>query len=151
MNVLELGELMLVYLFDKAETHPHSYFFFPLGEFAARVGKENGENLLEAAALLEDEGFALFSRDFTGSLSALMTIGGAAFVERGGRTGIIEKYRSDPMLFVANQDSVLSPAVAGFREGECERSPGTVDGDPASSDRCEMSSSRGTPPTRRLP
>jgi hypothetical protein len=100
MDINELEELLLVYLYDRAEAEVHSYFFFPLNEFAISIGANDMQNILEVAERLESGGLIMLSQDLLGQISALINLEGISFVEDGGKTGIIKKYRDNPETFI---------------------------------------------------
>ncbi len=100
MNAYEMAELFLTYLYDRAEAEAHSFFFFPLYEFADAANITDGQALLEAAQLLESRGFVMLSQDLLGQVSALITMEGNSFAEGGGETGIIRKYRENPGAYM---------------------------------------------------
>ena len=105
MNTDELTELLLAYLNDKAEGEVHSFFFFPLGDFAAGAGITDHDQLMAAARALEDGGMAMLSQDVFGQVSALITMEGMSYVESGGETGIIARYRENPQAFIQEEEN----------------------------------------------
>ncbi len=97
MTTEELAELFLMSLYDMAEAAPHPYFLFTMNEFVAKMGISDMAELRKALDILEEKGFIyLSSTDAWGGVSAGITIDGSSFVEKGGQTGIIERYRIDP-------------------------------------------------------
>ncbi len=92
MNIEELGELLLVSLYDQAETLGNNYFLFSLNEIASSLGIEDMQQVAEAAFSLESTGYLLLSHDAGGALNAFITTDGCLFVESGGNTGIIKEY-----------------------------------------------------------
>lgn len=100
MDSQELAELLLTYLYDSSENLGHSYFFFRLNEFAAQLGQDDPGILTEAALVLEKEGLALVTVDGAGTVNGLITDQGCIYVEDGGCTGIIQRYRENPGTFV---------------------------------------------------
>ena len=97
MTTDELAELFLASLYDMAEAAPHPYFLFTMNEFAPRMGISDMAELRKAISLLEDKGLVyLASTDAWGGISAGITMEGSVFVEKGGETGIIERFRTDP-------------------------------------------------------
>ena len=97
MKTEELAELFLVYLYDMAEAAPHPYFLFSMNEFVPKVRLNNMAELRQALNHLEEKGLIyLTSTDAWGGVSAGITMEGSAFVEKGGETGIIGRYREDP-------------------------------------------------------
>ena len=101
----ELAELFLAYLYDKAEAEAHSFFFFPLDEFVTRAEITDGATLLKAAQGLEDRGFVMLSQNIMGEISAFINLEGSSFVESGGETGIIGRYRQNPDAFLKEEES----------------------------------------------
>ncbi|OPY75376.1 MAG: hypothetical protein A4E63_00360 [Syntrophorhabdus sp. PtaU1.Bin050] len=127
MDIHVLAELFMASLYDLAEQQPHSYFFFPVQEIAARIGTENLEQLVQAALTMESRGLVSLASDPFGPLSAMISPDGIWFVENGGETGIIGAYRSNPSAVAAsvNKDMPidienLPPPLEGV---EPERSP----------------------------
>ncbi|OPX98863.1 MAG: hypothetical protein A4E62_00748 [Syntrophorhabdus sp. PtaU1.Bin002] len=102
MDIHVLAELFMASLYDLAEQQPHSYFFFPVQEIAARIGTENLEQLVQAALTMESRGLVSLASDPFGPLSAMISPDGIWFVENGGETGIIGAYRSNPSAVVAS-------------------------------------------------
>jgi hypothetical protein len=97
MTTEELAELFLMSLYDMAEAAPHPYFLFTMNEFVAKMGISDMAELRKALNVLEDKSLIyLASTDAWGGVSAGITIDGSSFVEKGGETGIIERYRIDP-------------------------------------------------------
>jgi hypothetical protein len=126
----ELAELLLTYLHDKAEAEPHSFFFFPLEEFAVSAGLTDPAELLAMARDLEEIGFVMLSQDLLGQISALINLDGSSWVEKGGKTGIIAKYRENPEAFLKPQDTLppwLSQPDAEFAQFAPEMPEGRID------------------------
>jgi len=97
MTTEELAELFMASLYDMAEAAPHPYFLFTMNEFAPRMGITDMSELRKAISFLEDKGLIyLASTDAWGGISAGITVDGSVFVENGGETGIIERFRKDP-------------------------------------------------------
>jgi hypothetical protein len=92
MNIDELGELLLVSLYDQAEALGNNYFLFSLNEIASSLGIEDMQQVAEAAFSLESTGYLLLSHDVGGALNGFITTEGCLFVESGGKTGIIKEY-----------------------------------------------------------
>lgn len=106
MRTEELAELFLAHLYQRAEEAPHPNFFFPVNDFAPKLGLNNRTELQKALDYLGDRGLIILaSFDKFGGISAGITIEGSVFVEKGGETGMIEQYRKDPQSF-----SIISPA-----------------------------------------
>jgi hypothetical protein len=102
MKTEELAELFLVALYDLAENAPHPYFLFSVNEFAPSMGITDGEQLFQALRLLESRDLIFSaSMDALGGISAGITADGELFIEKGGETGIIARYRQDPNAFRA--------------------------------------------------
>jgi hypothetical protein len=97
MTTEELAEVFLASLYDMAEAAPHPYFLFSMNEFVPRMGITDMTDLRKALSLLEEKGLVyLASADAWGGVSAGITVEGSVFVENGGQTGIIERFRKDP-------------------------------------------------------
>jgi len=112
MTTQELAELFLASLYDMAEAAPHPYFLFSMNEFAPKMGITDMSELHKALSLLEEKGFVyLASTDQWGGVSAGITMEGSVFVEQGGETGIIERFRKDPSsIGIVPQPSPSPPA-----------------------------------------
>ena len=91
MKSTELAELFLTRLYDLAEAKGH-HNFFSLDEIAAEFGENDGAKVMGIAKHLESQGLVKAALS-TGGSSAHITGTGSVFVEQGGRTGIIQKYR----------------------------------------------------------
>jgi len=101
MTKEELAELLLTALYDMAESTPHPYFLFSMNELVPRLSGVDMAQIREALYLLESQGLVyIASMDSWGNISAMITPDGCAFVERGGETGIVERYRKDPTSFI---------------------------------------------------
>jgi len=111
----ELAELLLTYLYDCAENAGHSYFFFTLNDFAARLGINEANIITESAMILESRGFVLLSLDGSGGITALINDDGCVFVEKGGETGIIQKYRKDPASFLVSETEGVSELSLDYK------------------------------------
>ena len=102
MATEELAELLLTALYDLAESAPHPYFLFSMNEFVPKLSGVDMSQIREALYNLESRGLVyIASMDSWGNISAMVTPEGCAFVERGGETGMVERYRKDPSSFVA--------------------------------------------------
>ncbi len=100
MTTEELAELFLAHLYDLAEAAPHPNFLFSVNDFAPRYGVTDVRGLQAALHYLGDRGLIILaSIDMTSGISAGITMEGSVFVERGGETGIIKKYRRNPTDF----------------------------------------------------
>lgn len=105
MSTQELAELFLVHLYDLAESAPHPNFLFSANDFAPLFGVGDMGELRRALQHLGDRGLIILaSLDPLGGISAGITIEGSVFVENGGETGIIGRYRNDPGAFVTRGD-----------------------------------------------
>jgi hypothetical protein len=100
VDINELEELLMVYLYERAEAEAHSYYFFPLNEFAISIGANDMREILETAQRLESRGLIMLSQGSPGQINALINLEGISFVEDGGKTGIIKKYRDNPEVFI---------------------------------------------------
>ena len=100
MTTEELGELFLVHLYDLAEAAPHPNFLFMVNDFASTMGISERDELQQAVNFLGDRGLIISAAlDMWGGISAAITMEGSVFVEEGGETGIIARYRQDPQAF----------------------------------------------------
>ncbi len=119
MTTEELAELFLAHLYELADEAPHPNFLFSVNDFAPKLGLTDREELQKAINYLGDRGFIIVaSFDMFGGISAGITIEGSIFVEKGGETGIIEKYRKISQSFVRIPSE--SPLPAMDREGREE-------------------------------
>jgi hypothetical protein len=113
MTTEELGELFLAHVYDLAEAAPHPNFLFSVNDFAPGLGITDREELQKAINLLGDRGLIILaSMDMYGGVSAGITMEGSSFVEKGGETGVIAKYRKDPQRFVNAPSALLLAGVA---------------------------------------
>jgi len=109
----ELAELFLVSLYDMAEAAPHPYFLFSMNEFVPRMGIHDMAELRRALNLLEEKGLVyLASTDAWGGISAGITTEGSVFAEKGGETGIIERFRKDPSSIGIAPEAAPLPSPA---------------------------------------
>ena len=112
MTTEELGELFLAHLYQLAEEAPHPNFLFSVNDFVPKLGITDREALQKAINYLGERGFIIVaSFDMFGGISAGITIDGSIFVEKGGETGIIEKYRRIPQPFVRTPFESPLPAM----------------------------------------
>jgi DNA-directed RNA polymerase subunit L len=130
MTTEELAELFLAHLYDLAEAAPHPNFLFTVNDFAVTVGVTDGKELQKALNLLGDRGFVIAaSLDMFGSISAGITMDGSIFVEKGGETGIIARYRENPAAFMTGRlpaqaaEPQAPPAIAE-RQAEARQAQG---------------------------
>ena len=101
MTTEELAELFLAHLYDLADEAPHPNFLFSVNDFAPKLGIASREEVQKAINYLGDRGFIILaSFDRFGGISAGLTIEGSIFVEKGGETGMIQRYRKSPQTFV---------------------------------------------------
>jgi hypothetical protein len=101
MTTEELAELFLTHLYDLAEAAPHPNFMFSVNDFAPSYGVTEADDLQKALNILSDKGLVILAGfDVFGGISAGITIEGSVFVENGGETGIIPRYRINPDEFV---------------------------------------------------
>jgi len=100
MTTEELAELFLAHLYELAEEAPHPNFLFSVNDFTPKLGITDREEIQKALDYLGDRGFIILaSFDMFGGISAGMTMEGSIFVEKGGETGVIERYRKTPQTF----------------------------------------------------
>ena len=100
MTTAELAELFLAALCDLADAAPHPYFMFSMNDFAARFGVTDPEQLKDAINLLGDKNLVYCASFDWQGISAGLTLEGSVFVDEGGETGIIGRYRKDPASFL---------------------------------------------------
>ena len=116
MTTEELAELFLAHLYELADAAPHPNFLFSVNDFAPMLGITDREKLQRAIDSLGDRGLIILaSLDMFGGISAGITNEGCVFVEKGGETGIIEKYRKAPQTFAKNLAEPSSLADASER------------------------------------
>ncbi|MBA4418688.1 MAG: hypothetical protein C0392_12390 [Syntrophus sp. (in: bacteria)] len=118
MNIQELSELLLTYLYDRAEAEIQSFYFFSLNEFSVSFGITDRQQILDAANILETRGFVMLSLDLVGQVSALINLDGSSFVENGGETGIIAQYRNNPQAYikVVEDEGMVYPSPITIRQ-----------------------------------
>ena len=117
MTTEELGELFLVHLYDLAEAAPHPNFLFMVNDFVSTMGISDREGLQKALDFLGDRGLIISAAlDMWGGISAAITMEGSVFVEEGGETGIIARYRQDPQSFRRGLPAEPPPAPAPPKE-----------------------------------
>jgi len=103
MTTKELAELLLARLHELAGEAPHPNFLFSVNDLVPKFGITDREEVQKAINYLGDRGFVILaSLDLLGGISAGITIEGSIFVEKGGETGIIEKYRRNPQSLAKN-------------------------------------------------
>ena len=113
MTTEELAELFLAHLYDLAVAAPHPNFLFSVNDFAPRYGVHSREELQKAIEYLGDRGLIILaSLDMFGTISAGITMDGSVFVEEGGETGIIGKYREAPGSFLVEAPEAPARTVA---------------------------------------
>ena len=94
----------LTSLYDLAESEGHTKLFH-LNDFATKIGVHDIGKITKAANILESRGLIhLVSYQVGGGVSASISGEGCLFVERGGETGIIQKYRQNPDTFIVKID-----------------------------------------------
>jgi len=111
MTTEELAELFLVHLYELANQAPHPNFLFSVNDFVPKFGITDRAEIQKAINYLGDRGFIILaSFDMLGGMSAGITFEGSVFVEKGGETGMIERYLKDSRASVRNPpESFLSP------------------------------------------
>jgi hypothetical protein len=108
MTTEELAELFLCHLYDLAEAAPHPNFLFSVNDFAPSYGVTDVEELQRAINYLGDKGLVILAGfDVFGGVSAGITMEGSVFVETGGETGIIARYRAAPGRFIFESPTPL--------------------------------------------
>jgi hypothetical protein len=112
MTTEELAELFLTHLYDLSEAAPHPNFMFSVNDFAPSYGVSSPEDLEKALNLLSDRGLIILAGfDAFGGISAGITIDGSVFVEKGGATGIIPRYRINPGEFTHEAPGIAFAAT----------------------------------------
>lgn len=113
MNTSELAELFLTSLYDRAEAEGHTQLFY-LNDFAVKMGVYDIGKITKAANILERRGYIHpVSYDIGGGVRASISGEGCYFVERGGETGIISRYRANPQTFITiNQSTNIQGDVS---------------------------------------
>jgi hypothetical protein len=97
MTTEEIAELFLAHLYELAEAAPHPHFLFSVHDFAPKLEITDREELQKAIDYLGDRGLIILANlDMFGGISAGITMEGITFVEEGGETGIIQRYRKPP-------------------------------------------------------
>jgi hypothetical protein len=134
MTTEELAELFLCHLYDLAEAAPHPNFLFSVNDFAPRYGVTDLQELQRAITCLGDRGLVILAGlDIFGGISAGITMEGCVFVEKGGETGVIARYRKSPGQFIVESpaplqatstrtDTLSPPIVPKETPFTCERS-----------------------------
>src|SRR4030043_2403969 len=104
MNTSELAELFLTSLYDLAESEGHSKLFY-LNDFATKIGVNDIGKIIKAAEILDARGLIHpVSYELGGGVHTAISGEGCLFVEQGGETGIIQKYRQNPDTFIVKID-----------------------------------------------
>ena len=113
MSTEELAELFLTRpVRSRLKLRLIPIFCFQRIDFAPRFGLSDMAELQKALQYLGDRGFIILaSLDPLGGISAGITIDGSVFVESGGETGIIDRYRKDPQAFVKAPSEPLTPSA----------------------------------------
>lgn len=111
MQLSELAELLLTELYDFAQSKGYEQSI-DLQKIAKRFGENDRGKVRQAAKFLENSGYikAIFTNE--GPVLATMTGQGSVFVEKGGRTGVISKYRQDPGAFQISIEHVTIQSVS---------------------------------------
>ncbi len=116
MTTQEIAELFLVHLYELSDEAPHPYFLFSVNDFVPKLGFTDREEVQKAINYLGDRGFIILaSFDMLGGISAGITMEGSIFVEKGGETGVIERYRKNPQTLVRNPSEPSLPPVSQER------------------------------------
>lgn len=96
---------MLAFLYKSAEEAPHNFYFFNITDFARKIGITDTTEILEAADMIERGGYACLMMNGPGDVSALMNDAGFCYVDEGGETGVIPRYRNNPQEFFSGVGS----------------------------------------------
>jgi len=81
--------------------------YFSLDEIAQNFGEKDGFKIIQIANYLKQRGWiaaAISSAGAAGHITGM----GAVFVEQGGNTGVIAKYRESPQRFFVNIDNSVT-------------------------------------------
>lgn len=113
MTNTQLAELLLVRLYDLAESQGHSELH-ALNEIAAEFGITDKSKVFNLAKTLEGRGLIQGSFTSGPAVKARITGEGVLLVERGGDTGVIRDYREHPQSFsvAIDQSTHFHAAVA---------------------------------------
>ena len=103
MTNTELSELLLVRLYDLAESEGH-FKLHDLNETAQEFGITDMARVFRLAQALEGRGLITGAFASGPSVHASITGEGTLFVEQGGNTGIIKDYREHPQSFTVTVD-----------------------------------------------
>jgi hypothetical protein len=121
MKTEELAELFLAHLYELSEEAPHPNFLFSMNDFAPKSGITDREELQKAINYLGDRGLIILaSFDMFGGISTGITIEGSIFVEKGGETGVIKRYKKTPQTFVTPPPELPPPAVGLEKIGKTD-------------------------------
>jgi len=110
----ELAELLLVRLYDLAETEGYLKYH-RLNEIAAEFGVSDKEKVFNLGKALERRGQIYATFTMGPAVSAAITGEGSLFVESGGSTGVIRNYREQPQSFnvAIDQSTHFHAAITG--------------------------------------
>ena len=97
MTITELSELLLVRLYDLANEE-NSGALHDLNKLGEEFGETDRFKIDRAAEVLDARGFILASFNMV-TTNARITGAGSLFVEQGGETNVIPRYREDTSRF----------------------------------------------------
>lgn len=104
MTVSELSELLLFFLYEQANQEGHTQII-ALNPYAQQVGINDVGRIYNATEILKDRGLIKnVCYHVDGMVRASISGEGCLFIENGGQTGIIQKYRSNPHVYTVNID-----------------------------------------------
>lgn len=114
MTTTELAELFLVFLYKKAEEEGYDKIH-SFNDFARELGIDDLGKIRNAATVLKDRGLiqnVIYA--VGGNIAAAISGEGSLFVERGGDTGVIKRFKENPENYIINinQSTVFHGNVA---------------------------------------
>lgn len=95
----ELAELILTRLYELAESSGYGTYWNIIS-IANEFYEKDFQKIFNIVKYLENYGFISPIYALGGFVHALITGQGAIFVENGGKTGIIRKYKSNPSVYI---------------------------------------------------
>lgn len=103
MTMTELSELLLVRLYDLAN-EKNSSDLHDLNKLAEGFGESDRHKVEQAAHVLDNRGLISVSFNMV-TTNARITGEGSLFVEQGGQTNVIPRYRENPSSFTVVDNS----------------------------------------------
>lgn len=114
MTVTELSELLLFFLYGQANKEGHTQIF-SLNPYAHQLGIDDIGRIYNSTEILKNRGLIKnVCHHVGGMVRASISGEGCLFIENGGQTGIIQKYRSNPQAYTVNinQNTVIHGNVS---------------------------------------